>query len=114
MRVERDMDRPLEPSFDKLLMQRIRLEAMSYLARSGGTAPLTEIRAAAGRPSHALMFVHSRQLERAGYITQEKHFVGRLARTTWHLTSKGRAAFEGHKAALAALAIPPAMEVASP
>jgi DNA-binding MarR family transcriptional regulator len=43
---------------------------------------------------------HLLKLEEAGYVTQEKMFVGRKPKTYVHLTPGGRAAFEEHVAAL--------------
>jgi DNA-binding MarR family transcriptional regulator len=99
---ERDMDRE-KPQFDKLLHQPYRLSAIAHLVRSGGEAPLTEIRAAVGRPSTALLCAHTRLLEAAGYVEAR---VSRQHRTTLVLTALGRRAFASHSAALAAMTAP--------
>ena len=96
------MDNP-SLSLDKLLLLPIRLAAIAHLDRAGGTAPLTEIRAVVGKPSHALMCMHNRVLEGAAYIEQQKYFEGRVPRTRLVLAARGRDAFHRHRAALAYL-----------
>jgi DNA-binding PadR family transcriptional regulator len=47
--------------------------------------------------------VHARKLETAGYVAAEKRFEGRMPRTSYRLTERGRRAFErylGHMEAL--------------
>ena len=47
--------------------------------------------------------VHSRKLEDAGYVQCEKKFEGRLPRSEYRLTEKGRAALEGYLTHMEAL-----------
>lgn len=39
---------------------------------------------------------HTRALEKAGYISFEKHFIGRKPNTRFYVTKEGRKAFEDH------------------
>lgn len=39
---------------------------------------------------------HTRSLEKLGYITYEKHFVGRKPNTRFYATEEGKKAFENH------------------
>jgi DNA-binding PadR family transcriptional regulator len=47
--------------------------------------------------------VHARKLEDAGYIVCEKKFEGRLPRTEYRLSSKGRVALEDYLSHMEAL-----------
>jgi DNA-binding MarR family transcriptional regulator len=47
--------------------------------------------------------VHSRKLEDAGYLTCEKRFEGRLPRSEYRLTERGRAALENYLTHMEAL-----------
>jgi DNA-binding MarR family transcriptional regulator len=46
---------------------------------------------------------HIGKLEKAGYVEVRKRFVGRKPQTLYHLTDRGRAAFDSYLEALAAL-----------
>jgi len=46
---------------------------------------------------------HLRRLEEARYVKMRKSFVGRRPRTTYSITSKGRAALDNHVRLLAGL-----------
>lgn len=47
--------------------------------------------------------VHARKLEDAGYVTCEKKFEGRVPRSEYRLTEKGRAALENYLTHMEAL-----------
>ena len=47
--------------------------------------------------------VHARKLEDAGYILCEKKFEGRMPRTEYRLSAKGRTALEGYLTHMEAL-----------
>lgn len=76
----------------KLLHQRARLAIMSTLvAREEGVdfnELLRDLQLTRGN-----LAVHVRKLEEAGLIDVDKHFVGRMPRTAYSLTEKGRHEF---------------------
>jgi len=77
---------------DRLLHERIRLGIASALAASE-TLTFNELKALLGTTDGNLS-VHARRLERAGYVSCQKSFRGRLPRTEYRLTAAGRRAFE--------------------
>ena len=88
-------------SLDPLLEHRIRLGTSVLLASHGEVtfARLKEqLQATDGNLGAQL-----RKLEDQGYIRSRKDFVERKPTTWYRLTSTGRAALEGHMAALQAL-----------
>ncbi len=76
---------------DDVIHGRLRLGVMAYLS-SVEEASFNEIRDKVGA-SDGNLSTHLRKLEEAGYIRQDKSFVGRRPRTTVHLTEAGRAAW---------------------
>lgn len=90
----------MQPHLDKTVIQPTRLAIMAHLAAFGGEAPFAAVRAAAGGPSHSLLWSHSQILARAGYITVRKRIDGRQVHTFLALTDLGRQVFLAHKAAL--------------
>jgi DNA-binding transcriptional ArsR family regulator len=77
-------------ALDRLIHERVRLGIVSALA---GTQSLSfvELKEALGLTDGNLS-VHARRLEEAGYVACEKRFQGRVPRTEYRLTAKGRSA----------------------
>ena len=77
-------------SIDRLIHERVRLGIVSALA---GAPSLTfvELKSALGLTDGNLS-VHARRLEEAGYLECTKGFDGRVPRTEFRLTAKGRSA----------------------
>jgi DNA-binding HxlR family transcriptional regulator len=77
---------------DRVIHERVRLAIVSALA----TAPslsfseLKQIVAA----TDGNLSVHARKLEEAGYVSCRKSFAGRIPRTEYALTERGRRALE--------------------
>nr|WP_321359900.1 transcriptional regulator [uncultured Hyphomonas sp.] len=76
---------------DDVIHGRLRLGVMAYLS-SVSPAVFGELRDKVGATDGNLS-THLRKLEEAGYITQEKRFVGRRPQTRVHLTEAGRQAW---------------------
>ena len=72
--------------------ERVRLGIMSALAVNSSLS-FTDLRQLL-KTSDGNLSVHARKLENAGYIACEKSFAGRVPRTEYELTSKGRRALE--------------------
>ncbi|MEJ2084372.1 MAG: transcriptional regulator [Acidobacteriota bacterium] len=77
---------------DRLVYERVRLGIMSALAVNE-TLTFTDLKDLL-RTSDGNLSVHARKLENAGYIACEKSFSGRVPRTEYELTGKGRQALE--------------------
>ena len=102
-RDERDVKKALEGlsgyiadaaarDFDRLVYERVRLGIMSALAVNRSLS-FTELRQLL-KTSDGNLSVHARKLEDAGYVACEKSFAGRVPRTEYELTVKGRRALE--------------------
>ena len=80
--------------FDRLVYERVRLGIMSTLAvnRSLSFSSLKDQL----QTSDGNLSVHARKLEDAGYIACKKTFQGRLPKTEYRLTPKGRRALESY------------------
>ena len=78
--------------FDRLVYERVRLGIMSALAVNSSLS-FTDLRQLL-KTSDGNLSVHARKLEDAGYIACEKSFAGRMPRTEYELTKKGRRALE--------------------
>ena len=78
--------------FDRLVYERVRLGIMSALAVNSSLS-FTDLRQLL-KTSDGNLSVHARKLENAGYISCEKSFSGRVPRTEYELTGKGRQALE--------------------
>jgi DNA-binding MarR family transcriptional regulator len=78
--------------FQKLLTDRLRLGMLSSLAVSK-TLSFTELKRLLDATDGNLS-VHARKLEDAGYVKCEKTFAGRVPRTEYQITPKGRKALE--------------------
>lgn len=76
---------------DDVIHGRLRLGIMAYLSASS-PAIFGELREKVGATDGNLS-THLRKLEEAGYVEQEKRFVGRRPQTRVHITSAGRAAW---------------------
>lgn len=76
---------------DDVIHGRLRLGVMAYLS-AASPAVFGELRDKVGATDGNLS-THLKKLEEAGYIEQEKLFVGRKPQTRIHLTDKGRAAW---------------------
>ncbi|WBB66927.1 transcriptional regulator [Micromonospora sp. WMMD812] len=86
------------PRFDELIHAPTRLSLVSLLAATDW-AEFRYLREQLGLSDSAL----SKQLatlEQAGYVEVRKSFVGKRPRTSVKLSRRGRAAFDGHVAAL--------------
>jgi DNA-binding MarR family transcriptional regulator len=88
-------------SLDRLIHERVRLGIVSALA---GAPSLTfvELKSAL-RLTDGNLSVHARRLEEAGYVECKKGFDGRVPRTEFKLTAKGRAALGRYLAHMEAL-----------
>lgn len=78
----------------KLLHERARLGIMSALVardRIDFNELLRDLQLTKGN-----LAVHLRKLEEAGYLEVHKHFVGRMPRTTYTLTDRGRRDFAAY------------------
>ncbi len=87
--------------FDRLVYERVRLGIMSVLAVNPALS-FSELKELL-QTSDGNLSVHARKLENAGYIGCKKTFEGRLPRTEYRLTKKGREALSrylGHMEAL--------------
>jgi DNA-binding MarR family transcriptional regulator len=80
------------PELDRLVHERIRLGILSALAvnRALTFTDLKELL----KTSDGNLSVHARKLEDAGYLACSKSFEGRLPRTRYQLTARGRRALE--------------------
>ncbi len=77
---------------DRVIHQRVRLGLMSALAVNQSLT-FNELKAALDI-SDGNLSVHARKLEDAGYLECRKSFEGRIPRTEYRLTRKGRSALE--------------------
>jgi DNA-binding MarR family transcriptional regulator len=95
------MTKPAAPGLDDTFATMPRLKAAAFLAGCGEAefGAVTEAcELSAGTLSKA-----ATALEAPGYARVRKGYLGRRPRTWLSLTAAGRAAFDGHLAALAAL-----------
>lgn len=79
---------------DRLIHERVRLGIVSALAVNG-VLPFTDLRDLLGTTDGNLS-AHARRLEDAGYLLCHKSFDGRVPRTDYELTAKGRQALEAY------------------
>ena len=89
------------PELDRLIHERLRLGLVSALAAHAALShgELRDLLAT----SDGNLSVHARKLHEARYIAVEKRFEGRLPRTEYRLTDRGRKAFERYLAHMEAL-----------
>ena len=74
--------------FDRLVYERVRLGILSALSVNP-TMSFSELKNLL-QTSDGNLSVHARKLEDAGYISCHKTFEGRLPRTEYQLTTRGR------------------------
>lgn len=85
-------DNPFDHNdIDDVIHGRLRLGVMAYLS-SASPAIFGELREKVGATDGNLS-THLKKLEEAGYVTQEKRFVGKKPQTRVFLTDKGRKAW---------------------
>ena len=81
-------------ALDRVIHERLRLGIVSALAVNESLT-FNDLKKALGT-SDGNLSVHARKLEDAGYVVCEKKFEGRVPRTEYRLSPKGRAALEGY------------------
>ena len=81
---------PELPELDRLIHERIRLGIVSALATNDSLS-FNDLKRVL-KTTDGNLSVHARKLEEAQYISCVKFFEGRVPRTEYRLTSKGRAA----------------------
>ena len=87
-----DTDNPFDHTgIDDVIHGRLRLGIMAYLS-SVSPAIFGELRDKV-QATDGNLSTHLRKLEEAGYVSQEKTFVGRRPQTRIFLTDEGRAAW---------------------
>ncbi|MBA4226918.1 MAG: transcriptional regulator [Hyphomonas sp.] len=85
-------DNPFDHNdIDDVIHGRLRLGVMAYLS-TASPAVFGELRDKVGATDGNLS-THLKKLEEAGYVLQEKRFVGKKPQTRVFLTDKGRAAW---------------------
>ena len=92
---------PEAGEIDRLVYERVRLGIMSVLAVNPALS-FSELKELL-QTSDGNLSVHARKLENASYIACKKTFEGRVPRTEYRLTKKGRLALQrylGHMEAL--------------
>lgn len=80
------------PALDNLIHERIRLGIVSALA-ANTSLTFSELKELL-KTTDGNISVHARKLEDADYITCTKSFEGRVPKTQYRLTTKGRRALE--------------------
>lgn len=88
-------------SLDRIIHERLRLGIVSALSVNPKLTfrELKDILAT----TDGNLSVHARKLEEAGYVACEKKFEGRLPRSEYRLTEKGRAALNNYLTHMEAL-----------
>jgi len=95
----------LDPNeIDEVIHGRIRLSVMAFLS-TAGQAEFGVLKEKT-QATDGNLSTHLRKLEDAGYVTQEKRFVGRRPQTMVAMTETGRTAFLRYLDALGALLKP--------
>lgn len=92
---------PEAGEFDRLVYERVRLGIMSVLAVNP-TLSFSELKELL-QTSDGNLSVHARKLENAGYIACRKTFEGRVPRTEYRLSKKGRKALQRYLSHMEAL-----------
>lgn len=83
---------PGAPGLDRLIHERMRLGIVSALAVNQ-TLTFNDLKKLL-KTTDGNLSVHARKLEEAGYIACTKYFDGRLPKTEYRLSEKGRHALE--------------------
>ena len=78
------------PEFDPLVHERVRLGVISALATNESLS-FNDLKRLL-RTTDGNLSVHGRKLEEAGYVTCSKGFNGRIPRSDYRLTARGRKA----------------------
>ncbi len=86
------LSKSADKDMDRLVYERVRLGILSALAVNEALG-FTELRSLLGATDGNLS-VHARKLEEAGYVACKKGYEGRVPRTEYRLTAKGRRALE--------------------
>lgn len=95
----------LDPNeIDEVIHGRVRLSVMAFLS-TAGQAEFGVLKDKT-QATDGNLSTHLRKLEDAGYVTQEKRFVGRRPQTLVAMTEAGRSAFLRYLDALGALLKP--------
>lgn len=94
------VDRAL-PEFDRIIHERIRLGIVSALAVNDSLT-FNELKKLL-QTTDGNLSVHARRLEEAEYINCTKSFEGRMPKTEYRLTSRGRKMFEKYLSHMEAL-----------
>lgn len=84
------MQTPELPELDRLIHERMRLGIVSALATNDSLS-FNDLKRVL-KTTDGNLSVHARKLEEAEYISCVKFFEGRVPRTEYRLTAKGRAA----------------------
>jgi DNA-binding transcriptional ArsR family regulator len=79
---------------DRLIHERVRLGIVSALA-AASSLTFVELKNILGTTDGNLS-VHARKLEEAGYVACTKSFEGRIPRTEYELTQKGKTELENY------------------
>ena len=77
---------------DRLIYERVRLGIMSALSVNRSLS-FAELKALLNT-SDGNLSTHARKLEDAGYVTCRKHFAGRVPKTEFRLSARGKKVFE--------------------
>jgi DNA-binding HxlR family transcriptional regulator len=94
-------NRPTPNELDPLIHERLRLGILSALAVQEAIS-FTELRNLL-QTTDGNLSVQARRLETAGYVTCDKQFEERKPKSTYRLSSAGRAALEAYLETLAGL-----------
>ena len=94
------VDRAL-PEFDRIIHERIRLGIVSALAVNDSLT-FNELKKLL-QTTDGNLSVHARRLEEAEYVNCTKSFEGRMPKTEYRLTSRGRKMFEKYLSHMEAL-----------
>src|SRR5215467_7357057 len=86
-------------ALDKVIHEPVRLAIVAALAAQREALTFKDLKIRLGATDGNLG-VHARRLEAAGYVACDKSFDGRLPRTQYRLTARGRRAFEAYRAQL--------------
>ena len=92
---------PPTPELDRVIHERVRLGIVAALAASPSMT-FVELKDALGLTDGNLS-VHARRLEEAGYVACTKGYDGRIPKTDYRLTPKGRAALQRYLAHMESL-----------
>jgi len=83
---------PEIPEFDPLVHERMRLGIVSALA-SNESLSFNDLKRLL-KTTDGNLSVHARKLEEAGYVLCNKGFEGRIPRSNYRLTARGRRALD--------------------